>query len=276
MVFTQCKVMGIIGDGIKHTLSPTLHHYAAKKLAIDCNYGIFEMRVDEIEAFLGDMWDQGALGFNVTMPHKMAVAKILQHRGGKNLPTAVNTLYRGDCWWEGYSTDGAGFVNGLSSIGIKAGDFQQVIFLGAGGAAAALVEHWRRSEWADATLTVLARNPEKVQIMNCRVVHLTPEALKVELLNASEKTLLVQATSAPLQGDDLRSFIPAVAEFSGVFVDLTYGTTSALVPYLKNRGLVVQDGLPMLIEQARLSQNLWWGKNVKARDLYLAVAKEGE
>jgi len=87
--------------------------------------------------------------------------------------------------------------------------------------------------------------------------------LQTTLQNDSEtnpqKILVVQGTSAPSQGDGLSELIPAFDEFSGTFVDMVYGHPSQIFYSLKNRGLKVQDGTAMLIEQARLSQQLWWG-----------------
>ena len=70
---------------------------------------------------------------------------------------------------------------------------------------------------------------------------------------------MIQAASAPANGSDMREFIAPFASFVGIFADLIYDHPSALYFDALNRGLKCQDGLAMLIEQARLSQEIWWG-----------------
>ena len=81
---------------------------------------------------------------------------------------------------------------------------------------------------------------------------------------------MVQATSAPSHGYDLSEFIPALSSFEGLFCDLLYSTPSKIFSVLQEQGHLVLDGLPMLIEQALLSQKIWWGKSAS----YESVLKE--
>src|SRR5690606_33898183 len=99
--------------------------------------------------------------------------------------------------------------------------------------------------------------------------------LQEELFGRSGDTLLIQATSAPLHGEDLRSLCPALDKFHGVVVDLVYGTPSRLLTMAKERGLLAQDGIPMLIEQARLSQQFWWQKSAPYEVIAEALGRQG-
>ena len=42
------KKFGIIGDPIKHSLSPVLHNYWFKKYQIDANYSIIETKEPDL------------------------------------------------------------------------------------------------------------------------------------------------------------------------------------------------------------------------------------
>jgi len=114
----------------------------------------------------------------------------------------------------------------------------------------------RRSPMHDPTLKALVPASFPLHIHN-----LEPDNLEKILNYRSGETLLVQASSAPLLGDDLAYLAPAISNFHGVVMDLTYGKTSAIYEAAVAKGLPCQDGLPMLIEQARLAQNYWWGKS---------------
>jgi shikimate 5-dehydrogenase len=61
--------------------------------------------------------------------------------------------------------------------------------------------------------------------------------------------------------------------FRGVFVDLVYGQPSALLKVATEKGIPSQDGLPMLIEQARASQQYWWGTSVPYSEILKELKK---
>ena len=63
-------------------------------------------------------------------------------------------------------------------------------------------------------------------------------------------------------------FCNAFGAFDGIFMDLVYGKPSAIFQSLKQKGKICQDGLPMLIEQARKSQELWWGEAAPFKEIF--------
>jgi shikimate 5-dehydrogenase len=215
----------------------------------------------------------GAVGFNVTMPHKSLVAELVP---GARLGS-VNTLYRGKRGWKAASTDGEGFAKGLARVGNELATFAEIVVLGGGGAAQAVLRHalettdahvtvLRRGRKRDAALTRLTRRRGRLALLP-----LTPAALKGALAGRGGDTLLVQATSAPSAGDDLSAFVPALDGYGGVVSDLVYAKPSALYFAALARDLVAQDGESMLIEQARLSQLLWWGRCAPYEEMALAL-----
>jgi shikimate dehydrogenase len=182
---------------------------------------------------------------------------------------SMNTIYRGNDYWEATSTDAEGFLLGLAQLNRGLNDYEAVVFLGNGGAALALYEHFLKA--SQRPLIVLRRTAE-------RDVSWKKPAGRVEFhdLNSSNldavcrrypKSLLLQTTSAPLHGDRLDHLLPGLGSFQGTFVDLVYGKTSSLLDELNAKGLPVQDGLPMLIGQALLGQKLWWGKSAEFSDV---------
>ncbi len=264
MSFRHTKIMGIVGEGIQHTLSPKIHEFSAQRLGLKCEYRVYDMPSYEVEAFLEKMWEDGASGFNVTMPHKRLVSKILASRGQTAVPESVNTLFRGEVWWEGASTDGVGFFRGLREI-VHPETIKEAVFVGAGGAVESILSYWKESGVLP-KVWVFARS-RKEPIQGIPVQPLELEILKNILNGKSQDTLLIQATSAPIQGNDLKDFLPAIASFYGVISDLIYKTPSSWISFHRSRGLPAQDGFSMLIEQARASQELWWGRSVSESEL---------
>ena len=265
----ETKLFGLLGHGASFSLSPVLHNYAAQALNKDLAYHYFDLAADDVANFLDIFWKIGGIGLNITMPHKNHVAHLVDSNGAES----VNTLVRSDTGWKGYSTDGEGFLNGLARDGVKISDFDVVILLGSGGAAQAILNSIAIAT-ASRPPTVIAHRRGKEQdqrLLRAFSVHesqiltlrsLSPEYVTDTLRQTkNSRRLLIQATSAPKNGDSLISYRSILNEMTrdDFLVDLIYDQPSDLYFSAVARDLRCQDGLPMLIEQARLSQKLWWG-----------------
>jgi shikimate dehydrogenase len=267
MIQATSRCLGILGSGISHSLSPLIHNYSAAQLGIDAVYLRFDSPSKQFPGpdFFRAMWDFGALGFNVTVPFKEEAARTFLGSG----LASVNTIYRGNNGWEATSTDAEGFLLGLAQLGCGLDDHEAVVFLGNGGAALALYEHFLKV--TQRPLIVLRRTPERDAAWPKpagRVEFLDLDAATLDALcQRYPKILLLQTTSAPLYGDRLDHLLPGLGSFKGTFVDLVYGKTSALLDEVKTRKIPAQDGLPMLIGQALLGQKLWWGKSAEFSDV---------
>jgi shikimate dehydrogenase len=268
----RTKLLGLIGEGIDYTLSPRLHNRAIEVLGLSAAYLPLSMPAARVQSFLDVAWDLGATGFNVTNPHKRLVASLVDADG----LTSVNTVFRGDKGWRGASTDGEGFVASLAAIKRDVTSFKHAVILGAGGAAESVVhalavaapaltiDVLRRQDASDAAL-------RRVAGRSIGTHGLDLATLTTLLANKGDDTLLIQATNAPHRGDDLASLVPALASYGGVVIDLVYGKPSALYFAALAKDLTAQDGEPMLIEQARLAQKLWWGKSASYDELRAAL-----
>lgn len=259
----RTKIGGIIGRGISHSLSPLLHHAAAQELGIDAVYLPFDVSTDFPGAgFFETMWEVGAYGFNVTVPYKEAAARFFDTQGLRS----INTIFRGSKGWQVASTDGQGFLRGLDELGFELEDFESVIYLGNGGAALALAETFH-GLFPPLVQCVMRRNAARDAIwkgigLNSLEIHEFSASRLSSLLEQYPRTLLLQTTSAPLQGDRLESLAAALTPFTGVFIDLVYGQTSALLDKCRHLGVPHQDGIAMLVGQALLSEQLWWNQAV--------------
>ncbi len=278
-------MLGLLGHGAARTLSPVMHNYAAQVLRQDCVYVNFNLEPQKVANFLDIFWHIGGLGLNVTVPHKTLVASLVQCQG----LTSVNTLVRDAQGWRGHSTDGVGFVSGLERAGVKPDHFDMIVLLGSGGAAqsvlAALsvataerplttVVHRRSDHHDEAIRQAIAIVP--VQMIAFRPM--TPESFADTIYQTQGlRRLIIQATSAPKFGDTLSQYPWTLDALTSddFFVDLIYDRPSDLYFAAMKKDLRCQDGLPMLIEQARLSQHLWWGQSASYDDMLLAIKQSG-
>jgi len=259
-----------------------MHNRAAALLEQKIAYLPFSLPGSHLESFLEVAWHFGAIGFNVTQPHKSAIAGLIGNSGLQS----INTLYRGQSGWLGASTDGPGFCRALERIGKSLRSIERVVFLGSGGAVISILEHFfdraskgeqvpskiailRRSNVHDPQLSTIMKSVAKVHL-----VGLSPKELSDQLAGTGEDTIFVQASSAPIHGDFLTSYASAIDSFRGCVVDLVYGRPSDIYYRALAKDLLVQDGEPMLIEQARLSQEIWWGRSAPYEEMALAIRKK--
>lgn len=263
-ISSSTKLMGIIGQQIGYSLSPRIHNFSASSLNIDIVYLNCDMPAESLENFLIAAWNIGALGFNVTTPFKSTITSLLSE---KSLESA-NTLYRGKAGWSLASTDAEGFDMAIKRLGFNFSGFKRVVFLGCGGVVSAILSYITKRFENSPEIAIVRRSPTQDERVRSflpndfplKFFDFKPSQFEKIIRHAGGETLVVQATSAPHRGDDLAAFVPALQDFKGVFVDLVYGRASALLEAAQNKGIPCQDGLPMLIEQARLSQRLWWGE----------------
>lgn len=263
----KTRLMGILGEGIGHTLSPLMHNASIQKLGLDYLYVPFDLKAARIKPLLESLWDAGAVGFNVTVPHKETVAEIV---GADNL-RSVNTIFRGSNGWQGDSTDAMGFFRGVERLGTSIKKFRRIFILGNGGVTLGLLKELSREFDRGLEVVIFRRQASKDQKLlavvssefNIRFVDFNPANFRREVKGHAGESLIIQATSAPLRGDRLDEYADGLQNFHGYVTDLVYGAPSALFDRAKELRLPCQDGLPMLIEQARESQLHWWGTQVE-------------
>ena len=67
------KKFGIIGNPIKHSLSPVLHNYWFEKYGIDASYSIIESDEKNLKNIIKKIRDKELTGINVTLPFKQKI-----------------------------------------------------------------------------------------------------------------------------------------------------------------------------------------------------------
>ena len=89
----QTKIVGIIGDPIKHSRSPQIHNAAITALGLDYVYVPFHVQPDNLGAAIEGFKAANVVGINVTIPHKQNVISYLDEISREaTLIGAVNTL----------------------------------------------------------------------------------------------------------------------------------------------------------------------------------------
>lgn len=222
---------GLLGRSLSHSRSPELFDAWCEAQGVTGRYELVEVRSEALPETLDRLWAAGWHGFNVTIPHKRAVASLL---GGQR--EAVNCVVRGPHGWVGHETDGAGFVDTLpvDPAGLR------VTLLGAGGAARSI----------QAALTAAGAD-----VRTCSVrPGAPPPDLAVDLL--------VNCTPLGMTGGppaDWESTLPWSDLSDDAWVaDIVYAPEETpLLQAAQRRGLRTHGGMPMLRRQGELGYALW-------------------
>jgi shikimate dehydrogenase len=248
------RVAAVIGDPVRHSLSPILHNAAYRELGLDWVYVAFEVPDGAAARALDTLRVLGIAGLSVTMPHKTAVASACDECSpDARLLRSVNTVTpRPDGSLVGDSTDGAGFLRSLAERGHEVSG-RSVLLLGAGGAARAVGLALQR---AGASVTITARRDGAASSAAELVgAHTLAWDARDDAVAAVD--MVVNATPVGMGDGELP--IGAHRLRPGqVFADLVYHPLETpLLAAARERGAAVVDGLGMLVHQAALQVERW-------------------
>ena len=132
------KIVGVWGCPVGHSRSPVMHNAALRDMGLNWAYVPFEVAPENAEAAVAAIKALGLIGVNVTVPLKERVLPYLDVLDEAAAQIrSVNTIHSDNGNLYGYSTDGAGFLRSLESIG-QASSGREAYILGAGGSARAV------------------------------------------------------------------------------------------------------------------------------------------
>ena len=267
-------LVGVIGSPIAHSLSPLLHNAAFAALGMEATWHsrAFEVAADHAAGALAAMRRADISGLSVTMPHKAAVAALVDEcTAVARTLGAVNCVVNHDGHLVGTNTDGAGFVASLARGAEFTPAGKRCLVIGAGGAARAVI--LALAEAGASEVAVLNRTPERAVAAAAlagaagSVVPAwpagAPDKDQVEIVSSSD--LIVNATPLGMAGafhggpaDWLVA--PEVLRPGQVAADLVYAPrpTRWLVE-AATAGAQPVDGLGMLVHQAAAQLELWTG-----------------
>lgn len=257
---------GLIGHPVAHSLSPVMHNAALLHLGLPYRYWLYDIPPANLDEAVQHMKESGVEGFNVTIPHKLAIMDYLDDlsEDAKTIG-AVNTVCLENGRWVGYNTDAPGLLDSLKfdakfqPAGCKA------TVLGAGGAAraAAIVLAQAGSEH----IAIFNRRRSRAEELADDVRRLVPRCevdahpWDVELMAdvLRETNLLVNATPIGMHpNNDSPVADPLWIHPNMVVLDLVYRPLQTkLLQDAASRGAKAVDGLGMLLYQGARAFQLW-------------------
>jgi len=257
----QTDLFAVIGNPVKHSLSPAMMNAVFKSLNIPAVYLALQ-----VDAFMEDMETisrMGIQGLSVTLPHKEAAFRAaVEVDDTAKAIGAVNTLRRWAGGWEGRNTDWLGATRALKEVTSLEG--KHALILGAGGVARAVVYGLEREGVA---VTVSNRSIERGEALaktfQCAFIPLSD-------LNRSGKDfdLVVQCTSVGLQGTQAAPLLPESFFHSAMTVmDTVY--RPLWTPFMlsaQKAGCKLVSGSEMLLSQGVAQLEWWLGRDIPVRE----------
>lgn len=258
----------VIGDPVAHSRSPLIHGFWLGKLGLAGEYRACHVAERGLGEFIRQRREVAEWrGCNVTLPHKLAAlscadeidevaraigaTNCLLHRPGGRI-TATNT-------------DAEGFNEPIAELDLAG---EEVVVVGAGGAARAVLAVLRGRQAGPVTL--LNRSVPRAEAL-LGEFGLAGRAAPLDTPLPGGCGLLVNVSSLGMTGQpplalDLRP-LPATA----LVYDVVYAPLETpLLLAARRRGLRTVDGLAMLIGQAALAFELFFGQPApRARDAEL-------
>ncbi|MGB7656870.1 MAG: shikimate dehydrogenase [Pseudolabrys sp.] len=253
------KAVCVVAWPAGHSRSPLIHNYWIKQHKLDAEYRREAVPPDKFAAFVGDLYGNGYVGANITVPHKEAALALSEPDDRARAVGAANTLWYDDDTLRSTNTDVEGFLANLdvAAPGWDRG-LETAVVLGAGGGARAVVFALLQREVG--RVYVINRTRDRAQALKKKFgarVHLAGWNETTGLLGGAG--ILVNTTTLGMVGQpplEINLRCPA----SLVVADLVYAPLETrLLASARARGLRTADGLGMLLHQAVRGFQLWFG-----------------
>ncbi len=251
------KKFGIIGNPIKHSLSPVLHNYWFQKYKIDANYSIIDVKNNDLSEIINQIKNKELSGVNITLPYKQTIVPYLDMLvNDAEITSSVNTIF--------LDNEGALIGENTDVFGLQAAYLKEVddakkkktLIIGAGGVSPSVILSLQKSGVSD--ISIVNRTKEKCIFLkkkfpNLKIIDWLD--LKSKLVNYD---IILNATSLGLKNSQDFNFDFEPIKSSLIYIDTIYNPLETkTLKFLKDQNVKVFNGLDMFIYQGQKSFYLW-------------------
>ncbi len=244
----------VVGNPIKHSLSPKLHNYWLKNNNIQASYEKKLLRKENIKDLFSEIRANNISGVNVTLPFKKLVIPLVDDLTSiAKEAQSVNTIYKLNGKVIGDNTDVGGFQTALEKIKYKYKD-KKVLILGAGGVVPSIIIALKRLMVGE--IFISNRTKENADLLKKKFTNLNI----IDWGKLCDFDIIINATSIGLNNDNGIKLDNLKNPSGKLFYDLIYNPskTQFLLDGEKS-GALVENGKLMFIHQAQLAFQIWHG-----------------
>jgi shikimate dehydrogenase len=258
------RVFAILGEPVRHSLSPAMHNAAFRALGLDAVYVALRTAPGQVSEVIRALAHAGG-GGNVTVPHKEAAARSL------TLPsTRVKTLGACNTFWgtngevHGDNTDVDGVLAALEQLEAPPTAW---LVAGTGGGARAVVAAARAR---GARVSVTSRDAGRRQ----RFAEWAA-AQEVESVPPADCDVLINTTPLGLASGDHLPISREDAPRARVAFDMVYGRgETTWIRHMRQEGLNAADGRVMLVAQGAAAFRRWFPDEDPPREVMRAAVND--
>lgn len=269
----------LLGYPLGHTMSPFIH----QKLFVlsgrdNIAYALEEIAPEHLAEKVPLLFEKYC-GFNVTIPHKVAILPFLKTlEPAAKRYGAVNVV---DCRTQtGHNTDVVGFLRSIAMLGAS---FQAgpVLILGCGGVGRMMAQEALFQGASSLTLAVretsLAQADQLANSLSRQYPNATISTTALDrvngayhlIINATPVGMYPQVEACPLNDSAIQK--------AGYIFDAVYNPTETkLVQKALEAGIPALSGVAMLVWQAAAAQEIWNGTSFGPLDIAAIIGETEE
>ena len=274
------RIYGLIGNPIKHSLSPLMHNAAFARLKIKAKYKLFPLGNHELKVFLSSLNKKNIRGLNITIPYKEKVIQLVEGYLSSAVSAigAANTLTldKKNNKPRLFNTDHLGFTRHLKELKLSP---KKAAIIGAGGAARAICYALGKKKAREVSIYDIDKFRSLSIMERFNQIFPTTQFLAAESIAAlklEDKDLLINASSIGMKEED-PLLVDASQLHPGLFVyDLIYNPAETkLLKLAKANNIPCSNGLGMLLYQGIEALNLWISPKSAPVEVMRAALQKG-
>ena len=243
----------VIGNPIKHSLSPKLHNYWLRENSIDAIYDKKKIDEKNLQSIISEVKEKKINGINVTVPFKKLVIPYLDKLSREAEQTqSVNTIILTNDNLVGHNTDIAGFTKAIKDLNFNI-EGKKIFILGAGGVVPSII--FALNKMNVSKIIISNRTKKKAEDLKSQFHNL--EVLDWGDINDFD--VIINATSLGLNKEVIDLDF---SKFSNnkLFYDVIYNPVETnFLKEGKKLGNKTENGKLMFIYQAFEAFKLWHG-----------------
>ena len=274
------RLTALLGSPVAHSISPLMHNEAFQLLNLDYTYLCFDVNEETLPAAVEGLKACGIRGFNLTMPNKNQIVKLLDELSpAARLIGAVNTVVNDKGHLVGYNTDGVGYMQAVRDAGYDIIG-KTITIMGAGGAATAICAQAALDGvekihiFARETSRFWERTQKLVENINstlpCKAVLHENKDTRALAGAISESALLLNATSVGMAPDTDSTIIQDTSLYHPDLIvsDVIYNPRETrFLREAREAGCRTFNGMYMLLYQGAEAFRLWTGKEMPIKEI---------
>ena len=242
----------VVGNPIKHSLSPKLHNYWIKKNNIDAIYEKKKMNEGNLAGLIFKVKKKEIHGINITVPFKQTIIPYLDQLSPEAEKTqSVNTIYLNNDKIIGHNTDIEGFELSIKNFEFNITN-KKVFILGAGGVVSSII--LALIKMGASEIIISNRTKKKAESLK----NLFNNLKVLDWGNIPEFDMIINATSLGLNTEDKINIDISNVGQNKFFFDVIYNPKETnFLKMGKKLGNLTQNGKLMFVYQAFSAFQIW-------------------